>query len=219
MKRNCRYKAILFDMDNTLLKSSIDFPRIKRDVFSQVTEAGLLPASFPVHEHTIATLIESVRAADGFTAEHETAVWHTVVAGEREGMIGAELELHVPAVLERLRGQARLSVLTNNAREAAIDALERTGIASYFEHIAGREQMTALKPSPSGIAHIMSHYPDIRPEEWLSVGDSWIDGKAAHSGGIAFLAYNARTEELERRQIPAVGHIRSMLELFDYLED
>lgn len=218
MKRGSRrYKAILFDMDNTLLKSSIDFPRIKRDVFTQVTEAGLLPASFPIHEHTIATLLESVRASDRYTAEHESALWDTVVAGEREGMIGAELESHVPEVLEQLRERVRLSVLTNNAREAAIDALERTGIASYFDHIAGREQMTALKPSPSGIAYIMSRYPEILPEQWLSIGDSWIDGKAAQSGGIAFLAYNARIEELERRQIPVVGHIRSMRELFDYL--
>ncbi|TMV51977.1 HAD family hydrolase [Paenibacillus mesophilus] len=217
MNRSCRYQAILFDMDNTLLKSTIDFPRIKRDVFAQVTEAGLLPASFPIHEHTIATLIESARSTDGFTVEHEAAVWDTVVAGEREGMVGAELESHVPEVLERLRERVRLSVLTNNAREAAIDALERTGIASYFDHIAGREQMTALKPSPSGIAHIMSRYPDIHPEQWLSVGDSWIDGKAAQSGGIAFLAYNARIEELKRRQIPFVGHIRSMHELFDFL--
>lgn len=217
MRRENRYKAIIFDMDNTLLKSNINFPGIKQDVFDQCMEAGLLSSSFPVQEHTIATLIESVRAASGFTADLETAVWNIVVAGEREGMIGAELEEHVAEILELLRGEVRLTVLTNNAREAAIDALERTGIASRFELIAGREQMTALKPSPSGIAYIMSKYPAIRPEEWLCVGDSWIDGKAAQDSGIAFLAYNAKLEELQRRNVPAVGFIRSMRELIHYL--
>lgn len=217
MRRESRYKAIIFDMDNTLLKSNINFPRIKQDVFDRCMEAGLFPASFPLQEHTIATLIESARAARGFTAELEAAVWHIVAAGEKEGMVGAELEDHVPEILEQLSGKTRLTVLTNNAREAAVDALERTGIASRFELIAGREQMTALKPSPSGIAYMMSNYPAIRPREWLCVGDSWIDGKAAQNSGIAFLAYNARLEDLQRRNVPAVGHIRSMLELVHYL--
>lgn len=217
MKRAVRYKAIIFDMDNTLLKSRIDFPRIKRDVFERLVEAGLFPASFPVHEHTIATLIEAARAESRYSAELDEIVWSIVSNGEREGMVGAELEPHVPEMLEQLNGQARLTVLTNNAYAAAAAALERTGIASRFELIAGREQMSALKPSPSGVAYMMSHYPTISPDQWLSVGDSWIDGKAAYDSGIAFLAYNARLEELRKRNVPTIGHIRSMLELFDYL--
>lgn len=212
-----RYKAILFDMDNTLLKSNINFPRIKQDVFLLLTEAGIVPAHFPLHEHTIATFIEAAKLMSGYTPAIDAAVWETVVQGEREGMAGAELELYVPELLKRLQGQMHLTVLTNNAYGAAIDVLERTGIASFFEHVAGREQMAALKPSPSGVAHILSQYPHIQPEQWLSVGDSWIDAKAAHDGGIAFLAYNARIEELQCRQIPMIGHIRSMYELVDYL--
>lgn len=212
-----RYKAILFDMDNTLLRSRIDFPRIKRDVFALLSEQRILPADFPLEDHTIATLIEAARASNRLTDELDRAVWDIVVRGEREGMAGAELEPHVAETLERIRGHVRMTILTNNALQAAQEALQRTGIAPFFEHIAGREQMTTLKPSPSGVFHLLSHYPGIRPELWLSVGDSWIDGKAAQQAGISFLAYNARMTELERRGVPSIGHIRSMRELDNYL--
>ncbi|GAA3406815.1 HAD family hydrolase [Paenibacillus hodogayensis] len=217
MTRILRYKAILFDMDNTLLRSAIDFPGIKRDLFGLLAEEGILPRGFPAAEHTIATLIETARLTQKLTDELEAAVWDIVVKGERQGMHGAELEPFVADMLERLRGRAHLTVLTNNALEAALEALHRTGIASCFEHIAGREQMTALKPSPSGIVYLRSHYPHLEAGDWLAVGDSWIDGKAAEQAGIPFLAYNARMEELERRAVPTIGRIRSMRELDDYL--
>lgn len=218
MKPAYRYKAIVFDMDNTLLRSRIDFPRIKRDVFSLLSKPGVFPADFPIAEHTIATLIEAARATEGFTPDLEAEVWEIVVRGEREGMHEAELEPDVEETLRHLHGKTRLTVLTNNARAAALEALERTGIVSRFELIAGREQMTALKPSPSGVDYIRGHYPEIAPEDWLSVGDSWIDGKAAEQAGISFLAYKTSIAELERRGIPAIGHIRSMRELIPFLQ-
>ncbi|PYI54628.1 HAD family hydrolase [Paenibacillus flagellatus] len=218
MKRKLRFDAIMFDMDNTLLRSAIDFPRIKHDVFVMLTNTGLLPAEFPVREHTIATLIETARRTDGMSAELEAAVWDIVVRGEREGMAGAGLEPYVPETLERLHGTMPLTVLTNNAQDAALDALERTGIIRYFDHVACREQMEALKPSPSGARLLLARYPAIPAASWLSVGDSWIDGKAAGEAGVPFLAYRADPGELERRGVAPIGHIRSMRELFGYLE-
>lgn len=218
MKQSLPYEAIIFDMDNTLLKSTIDFPQIKGEVFALLKEENLLPSGFPVDDHTIATLIETARNAPGMTPMFDQTIWEIVVEGERAGMAGAGLEPHVPEVLERLHGRYPLTVLTNNAYQAAVEALERTGIIHFFDHIAGREQMDALKPSSSGVATLLSYYPHIRPEKWLSVGDSWIDGKAAQGGGVAFLAYNAKVAELERREVPYLGHIQSMHELLGYLE-
>lgn len=212
-----RYQAVLFDMDNTLLQSRIDFSGIKEDVFRLLAKAGLFPDNFPLHEYTIATFLEEAKQTEGMTNELETAAWEIVVNGEREGMIDAALEPFVPEMLEALHRKARLVVLTNNARAAAIEALERTGITHYFEHIAGREQMEALKPSPSGIRYLLSLFPTISPEQWLSVGDSWIDGKAAQDAGIDFLAYNVNSEQLARRQIDSIGSIRSMQQLADYV--
>ncbi|MEF3309837.1 HAD family hydrolase [Paenibacillus sp. GYB004] len=212
------YEAIIFDMDNTLLKSSINFPQIKSEVFALLCKEQLLPPGFPVGDHTIATLIETARNTPGMTPALDQTVWEIVVEGERAGMAGAGLEPNVTEVLERLHGRYPLTVLTNNAYQAALEALERTGIIRFFDHIAGREQMDALKPSSSGVAALLAHYPHIRPEKWLSVGDSWIDGKAAQGGGVAFLAYNAKVAELARREVPSIGHIQSMRELLGYLE-
>ncbi|MBD2862699.1 HAD family hydrolase [Paenibacillus oceani] len=178
MKPDLPYEAIIFDMDNTLLKSSIDFPQIKSEVFALLCKEQLLPPGFPVGDHTIATLIETARNTPGMTPSLDQTVWEIVVEGERAGMAGAGLEPHVPELLERLHGRYPFS----------------------------------------GVAALLAHYPHIRPEKWLSVGDSWIDGKAAQGGGVAFLAYNAKVAELVRREVPSIGHIQSMRELLGFLE-
>lgn len=217
--RKKRYDAVMFDMDNTLLRSKIDFRAMKTSVFELLVEAGVCAGHFPVHEHTIATLLNAVRQKERFTAKVERRVWETVATGELAGMEGALLEEGVTDMLAEVRGRFALAVLTNNAREAAVAALERTGIAIYFDYIAGREQVEALKPSPSGVRHVMARYPDIPAERWLYVGDSWIDGRAAADGGIAFLACNASGPDLERRGVRPIGQIRAMSELVDYLFD
>jgi phosphoglycolate phosphatase len=155
-----RYKAIIFDMDNTILRSRIDFPAMKVDVFELLIHHEILDRQFPLHEHTIATLLESCRVTGIMSESVERLMWDRVAQWEREGMLDADLESGALELLEMLQDRYHLVILTNNARQAALDALELTGVTSCFEHIVGREQMQALKPSPSGIQYIMNHYPE-----------------------------------------------------------
>ncbi|MEX1030675.1 MAG: hypothetical protein WDZ91_11620 [Paenibacillaceae bacterium] len=55
-------KGIMFDMDNTLLQSNIDFKLMKSDIFEFLIQNNILSNEFAIHEHTTATLIEYVRA-------------------------------------------------------------------------------------------------------------------------------------------------------------
>lgn len=211
--------GIIFDMDNTLLQSRIDFGGMKKAVFEEMVIRGLCAADLAWRDYTASQLIELARESGKMTQEAETVIWGAVERFEREGMHKAILEPHVPDMLADLHEHVYLTVLTNNARSAAVEALTRTGIAHYFDYIAGREQMTALKPSPSGILYVQNQYPHVPGERWIFIGDSWIDGKAAQDGGIRFFAYRGDAEEMERRGVRPHVHIRHMKELAGHVWD
>lgn len=208
-----KQQGIIFDMDNTLLQSRINFADMKEAVFRLLVRHQLCDPELDYRKHTASQLIELGRKSGRITDEIEALVWNAVVAFETEGMQGAVLEEHAEEVLDSLKHHFHLVILTNNALSAALEALKETGIAHYFDLIAGREQMTMLKPSPSGIHFILEQYPDIPAEQWTMVGDSWIDGKAAQEGSVRFIAYQGKPLEMERHEVVPTAYINNLREL------
>ncbi|UED76152.1 HAD family hydrolase [Brevibacillus sp. DP1.3A] len=212
-------KGIIFDMDNTLLQSRINFTEMKRAIFQLWADNGIVSPTLEWEKHTASQLIEIGRKAEQMTIELEQAMWDAVTAIEKEGMHGAVLEQHAVEVLEELKNRYQLYILTNNAYAAAEEALNETGIASYFDEIVAREQMTTLKPSPSGIHYIRSRKPDWPVSAWAMIGDSWIDGKAACDGQVAFIAYQGNEQDMEQNGVVPKAYINDLKELLTVLEE
>lgn len=185
-----RIRAILFDMDNTLLASRIDYDAMRREVGEWLVREGFL-AEGEAAGGTTASLINAA-AERGLDGSELDRVWAICARHETEGMRGAGLEPGARETLERLRGRGLLLViLTNNALAAAERALDETGIRRYFDCVAGRESVPQMKPSPDAVRAVLARYPHIPRPGWLAVGDSWIDGAAAAGAGVAFAAYRA----------------------------
>lgn len=206
-------KGIIFDMDNTLLQSNISFYEMKRAIFHLLMEYALCEPTLDWQSHTASQLIEIGRQSPRMTVQIEAQMWDVVTAVEKEGMHGAVLESHAAEVLAQLRESHHLFILTNNAFAAAQEALQETGISHHFEEIVAREQMTALKPSQSGIHYILNRHPDWPVTAWTMIGDSWIDGKAAQEGEVRFIAYKGNRQEMERREVAPFAHITDLREL------
>ncbi len=203
-------------MDNTLIQSKIDFKQMKSDIFGFLLQSNLLSSDFPIHEHTTSTLIEYVRTLGISDALHESMMARTA-QHELLGMKDAGLEPGVKEILTFLYEKYTLVVITNNSLTAALEALENTEITRFFELIVGREQMTALKPSPSGFHYVMNRFASIKPNEWLSIGDSWIDGKTAEEAGIPFISYRADIDKMHQRGIQPTLRMNHMMELLEFL--
>lgn len=209
-------EGVIFDMDNTLLHSRIDFSAMKNEVYRFLAARRILPEPFPVARHTTATMIEYAKS-NGLSEELYEEVMRIAAQHELRGMEGAELEQGVVPLLRALRPRCALAVVTNNSFAAAVKALEETGIAGYFDLIVGREQMTSLKPSPSGFLLVLDTFREIAPREWLSVGDSWIDGKASATAGIPFVWYCSRGGEMHERGVHPIGRIDDIRQLMKWL--
>lgn len=216
MSSTSNVKGIIFDMDNTLLQSKIDFAAMKLDVYEFLAMLQLLPDDFPVREHTTSTMIECAKYS-GMTAETYEAAMKITEKHELKGMEGAGLEPGVVDLLESLHTKYTLVIVTNNSRTAAIKALEKTGVMKYFDFIIGREQMSSLKPSPSGYLAAKSHFKHILSHEWMAVGDSWIDGRASIDAGIPFICYKTSIVEMLNKGVNPIGRINHITEVLDYI--
>ncbi|MCR8633290.1 HAD family hydrolase [Paenibacillus radicis (ex Xue et al. 2023)] len=211
-----RIQGIIFDMDNTLLKSSIDFPAMKHAIFDFLVDRKVLPGTLSIEQHTTATLIEHAKQLD-INVELEQQVWSIASRYELAGMRGAGLEVGVHDFLASIHTKYTLAVVTNNALSAAMHALQETGIADYLDLIIGREQMTSLKPSPSGFQYVLDHFAQIPSNDWISLGDSWIDGKGSMDAGIPFVSYQTDLSIMKSRGVDAIGRIDEIKELEQFL--
>jgi phosphoglycolate phosphatase len=209
-------QGLIFDMDNTLLHSRIDFAAMKRDVYDLLLQAKALSDPLDLTEHSTSTMIAEAKR-QGLSERLEQQVWELCAQHELKGMEGAGLEPGAADMLSRLDAGLVLTIVTNNAYNAAMRALEDTGILDCFHLVIAREQMSALKPSPSGFQRVLEHYSHIAPECWLSIGDSWIDGRASMLAGVPFVSYRTPVEALDRYGIVPIGRIEALAEMPNYL--
>ena len=191
--------GIIFDMDNTILSSRIDFAKMRQTTLTSLKKWQSLPAGWQMM--TTSQLVDKAVAA-GLSAEQEEILWQKISDIEWEGLHKAVLEPGVAAMLEDLAGDFCLTLLTNNMHGAAVAALQDLGVAGYFSCVAGRGQVPCLKPKADGVLQVMAQFPTISQKGWLAIGDAWIDAAAAQEAGIAFAAYNHnRQEEWALREI------------------
>ncbi|MZQ84224.1 HAD hydrolase-like protein [Paenibacillus sp. 5J-6] len=209
-------RGIIFDMDNTLLQSHIDFPAMKQAIAHFLIREGTLTREFSIAPHTTSTILAHVKE-EGASEEVLTAALQIAEGYELTGMEGAGLEPGALELLDKLQGNYGLALVTNNSYAAALRALENTGIKERFDLIVGRDQMEAMKPSPSGNLFVLNHFSEIEANAWISVGDSWIDGQAAKEARIPFISYGNGVPLMVEKGVKPAAHIDKLLSLLDYV--
>ena len=199
----------VFDLDHTLVNSPLDLAAMALDIRAMLERScGPLPARDD--RYRVGELIDRCK---GISADLEAEAWAIALEHERRAVVDAWLE---PGALEALTGAreagARVALWTNNAREVTALALDRFDLMPHFDLVVTRDEMGALKPAPDGWAVIAAHF-GASAEAAVVVGDSWVDGLAASKAGVAFVAYRARTADLERWGVRPVAHLTDLAAL------
>lgn len=210
-------KGIIFDMDNTLLRSRIDFEAMKQDVYQFLVSHGILAEGVELNRHTASTLIEAGVKTNRMNESLMKELWDVPKKHEVTGMKDAELEPGVKELLKEWQGLYHLVVVTNNSIEAAEAALRGHDVLRFFEQVVGREQVRLLKPAPDAFLHVLHRFGEVSPEEWISVGDSWMDGRASALAGIPFIAYGGDEAKMKEMGVFPRAFIRDLRDLNAYL--
>lgn len=214
---NKKIKGIIFDMDNTLLRSKIDFAAMKLETYQFLVHRGVLSDDVVLENQTTSTIIEAAVRTNEMTDEWLREMWEIPKKHEMVGMKDADLEPGVTEVLEKLKGNYLLVIVTNNSVDAAVTALRDNDILDYFDCVVGREMVGSLKPSPDAFLYILQQYSNTSAGEWISVGDSWIDGKASAKAGIKFVSYRADEMKMNNNDVCPMAKITDIRELLPFL--
>lgn len=210
---NNSIKGIIFDMDNTLLRSNIDFAAMKHETFQFLVSRGILSADMNTVDHTTSTIIEKAIQTNHMPAEWIREMWEIPKKFEVAGMLDADLEPGVVELLNELQGKYCMVIVTNNAVEAAETALKGNQVFEYFDCVVGREKMESLKPSPDGFVYILNRYKHISADEWLSIGDSWVDGRASIDAGITFVSYRGDVAKMNKMGVYPHAQLQDIRQL------
>ncbi len=184
-------KLLIFDMDNTLLHSRIDFALMKQEVGRMLDAAGIY---FDYHR-PVSDNLSALLAEGQLSQSLNQKIWQRISEIESDGLAAALLEPGVEAVLRQLSAQFQLAVLSNNMDLAVHQCLHQLAVAQYFSLICGREAVPALKPRPDGVRFICQAFPHVPVQNTWMIGDALIDAQAAFSAGIGFIAYNRSRDE------------------------
>jgi phosphoglycolate phosphatase len=205
-------RACIFDLDHTLVHSSLDLVAMALDMRA-VIEGTCGPLPQRPERYRVGELIAHCQT---MAPELTSRMWAVALEHEERALADATVE---PDALPTLAGARALGFVTalwtNNARSCTAHVLQQFALDSYLDVVVTRDEMTALKPDPAGFSVIRGRIPALQAA--VVVGDSWVDGMAAGAAGIPFIAYRADAGELARRAISPVASIMQLRELMPLL--
>jgi len=188
-----RLRAIIFDLDDTLVISTVDFPKFKGLVIDRIEELGEDRGLYDPSE-TIVRILDKFEARMRGKGVPEATV-KNMLAELDEVMDAVELErvdetTAIPGSLETLqflrdRG-VRVGVLTRGCESYARRAMSMTGIDGLVDAIECRNSHTRPKPHPDSYLRLVRTL-GVEKDETLFVGDHAIDAHCAANAEVPFV--------------------------------
>ena len=183
-------RAILFDMDGTVLDTAPDMAGALNVLRA---EEGLAPMPF-----------ETVRSAVSHGAARVVTTGFPEAAGDESAALqrrfleiyrgalsrGTQLFPGMGQVLDALAGRKLKSgIVTNKAGWLTEPLLEELGLRSRFDCVVSGDTLAQRKPHPLPLLHA-AKLAGVEPGECIYVGDAERDVQAAHAAGMAALVAN-----------------------------
>jgi len=217
-------KAVVFDLDGTLINSVIQFERMKQMMIAYLEGVGVSPGllSDQMLNFEITGKATEDLSAKGATDEQIA----TFLARVSEIMNQVELESVDRAVATEGAREAlgdlkakglKLGVMTRGCREYAESVLSRLGLREYFDAVVARDDVDKPKPNPEHAFHLLSLL-SVSAEDVLYVGDHWSDAECASQAGLGFVFFRRPGREVPPSgefSFEVVDDIRDVVKLVD----
>lgn len=189
-----RIDAVVFDLDNTLVDSKVDFARMRSLIEDYIIEKH--PGIGPLKARTTMELIETFAEHGDDGLEEDLVTIHRIMdETEIESSGKATPLIDVIEVLASLREMGlKLGLLTRSCEDYSRRVLgDSIGI---FDSISCRSPGKPAKPDPAPLEE-MARDMDVDVQKTLLVGDHVMDGHCARSAGAMFLAVTTGSSSRE----------------------
>jgi len=174
---------IVFDLDGTLVDSSVD---LANAVNALLRELGAAPIAVDEVVAMVgdgaAVLVRRALTAAGLDPETPGALDRFLAHYDPHLLDNTRPYPGMTETLDELSQRATLAVLTNKPAKATERVLSGLDMRRYFREVIGGDTSWGRKPAPAGLLHICEA-GGARPADTLLVGDSAVDLATARNAG------------------------------------
>jgi phosphoglycolate phosphatase len=212
-------KAVIFDLDGTLINSAIPFKEMKRKVITFLQANGVKERL--LNEDMLSTEIINLAVSclqqKGFSENRVSDVLAQVSnimnEFELQSTENATVIEGVPQTLYVLKEQGlKLGVMTRGCREYTHKILAKFSLNRYFDTVAARDDVDQPKPNPEHAFHLLKLL-GVKAQETLFVGDHWSDAECAKQAGLkfVFVSHGQDIEKVQELDYPIIDNINDVV--------
>ncbi|MFX0072663.1 MAG: HAD family hydrolase [Candidatus Hermodarchaeota archaeon] len=202
-----RIKAIVWDLDGTLIHFKIDWIRARREAIKILKNEGVPKKMLTIKN----SILDNVRLARnyyeslGYSSEKIEKIIkkvnHVVNEIEYEAALDATAVDGIETVLKYLKNKKlKQAIYTFNTNRNAQVSLEKTKLIQYFDVIIGRDSVKNAKPHPEHLSLICMEL-NVLPSEIIVIGDTHRDIEGALNVGAKSIAIKTKLSNLTNLEI------------------
>lgn len=208
-------KAIVFDLDGTLIDSAPDIhAAVNRMLDDEGLEALSLAKVTSFIGNGLPHLVKLSMDARGMEASRHAEVTASVLSYYNAASTElTQLYPGVKAALEAFRAEGfKLGVCTNKPKAPTLDILAAYGVDHMFGAVLGGDSLPVRKPDP---APLIQTFADLDATRMLYVGDSEIDAQTAQSASVPFALFTQGYRKAAVDELTHMARFDDFAELAD----
>jgi len=225
LKMEQRVKAIVFDLDGTLVHSAIDFRKMKGKMIEYLVSKGVDEGLLSPQETNVVILSKSEKnlAEKGVPQDEIKRTFEQVeeIMNEVEMESVADVtEIEgAKEALKKLKQQGyKTAILTRSHHDYSVETLRNTDLLPYFDLVLGREETPKPKPYAEALEHT-AKLLKLNIDELILVGDHPIDLECARNAKARFIGVLTGSAKPETwREAGCNEVLTGVRELPEYLE-
>ena len=202
-------KAVVFDLDGTLVAFTLDVNKCRTEIIQSLVEQEFPRSLFSTKETAFDMLLKVKKylkiksTEDQNFLEIRKMVFSTVEKFEFKAARTTKMFAGIPETLKALKGMnLKLALCTISGEKATEHILHRFDIKHYFEAVIPRESVSAVKPNPLHLKAALTQLK-ARSHEAVLVGDSVKDMVCANH--LKVIAIGVTTGLSSKEQLIEAG--------------
>ncbi|MCK5563476.1 HAD family hydrolase, partial [Candidatus Bathyarchaeota archaeon] len=178
-------KAVIFDLDGTIVDFNLDYKSVRAEVIQVLNKQGFPSSIFSMNESIFSMLEKAeiyVRNNGRRDIDIARVKEEALSVANRHELQAAHTTRLVPGILETLKTinkmKLKMAIFTVNGEKSASYILRSFRLKRFFDAMITRESVSAVKPDPTHLEAALRAL-NVEPGEAIVVGDSKWDMECA----------------------------------------